>query len=1143
MTEPVSCPDPTCWEQLLSAALPPEEQSALGAHLESCASCQQTLERLTAGSETWAGVARHLGERGRGSEPALERVVAELESEQVQPFMKAETDLGEKWNLDFLSPSEKPGLLGRLGHYEVNEVIGRGGMGIALRAFDETLQRIVAIKVLAPQLATSGTARQRFVREAQAAAAVRNEHVIDIHAVEGTGERPYLVMEYISGVSLQQRLDQTGPLEVKEILRIGMQTAAGLAAAHAQGLVHRDIKPANILLENGVERVKITDFGLARAVDDASLTQSGVVAGTPQYMAPEQARGEAVDHRADLFSLGSVLYAMCTGRAPFQANGMMAVLKRVCEDTPRPIQEINPEIPDWLVEIVARLQAKDPADRFQSAADVAELLSTHLTHVQQTAFTRSRRVPRSPSRRGRRWRAVVTALLLLLGGLTLTEAAGVTRIAATVIRVLTPDGILVVEVEDPNVKVTIEGDGGLIITGAGPQEVRLRPGSYRVRAAKDDKTIQTEVVTIARGDKQVVRVSLEAAGLASSSLPFKPPPFGPLDRLDPAKIPAWERFPWQPKELVAVLGEHRAVQWDGVRCVIYSRNGKRVASVGEDKNIYVWDATTLRLRMLLQGHTVPIWSVAFSPDGYRLLSGSEDKTVRLWDLKTGHELRRFEGHTDEVWSVAYSPDGRFAASGGADRIVRLWGVEDGKEHGRFEGHEGIVGSVTFSPDGSQLLSGSDDKTMRLWELKTGHEIRCLRGHEANFRIVRFLPDGLRALSCSHDKTLRLWNLKTGNELRRFRGHTREVFYVAVSSDGRRALSGGDDGIRFWNVDTAEQLWSMNTGRRVSSVALSPDGQRALSVGNEERALRQWELHRGQELDSPLGVGDTYRPFLKVAFSPDCRRILSSNNSSSARLWDVQSNQEIYRFSLPLIRSVSFFPDSRKVICAGEGMAVWDAESGKELRRFKGAHSLFDVACFSDGRRVLTAGGSGRPDVVLWDVESERELCILKGHEHEVLSVSLSADNRYALSGSKDATVRLWDLADGHEKHRLSGHTSPIFAVAFSPDGHSAASGDEDGFVRLWDLTATKPRIEPCPGGTRTGYIRWRFLPMVRPWSLRVMTAESSSGMPPMAASCGNGSSPDLCLESPSPPMPATWLPPTLMGRFTFSAYRCRVGSL
>ena len=285
--------------------------------------------------------------------------------------------------LDFLQPAAKPGSLGRLGHNEVLEVLGRGAFGIVVRAFDEKLQRVVAIKVLSPHFAATSPARKRFLREARASACIRHENVVQIYDVEEQ-PLPYLVMEYIPGQTLQQRLDETGPLDPAEVLRVGQQIARGLAAAHAQGLIHRDIKPGNILLERGIEqKVKITDFGLARAADDASLTQSGVIAGTPLYMAPEQAKGDTLDPRADLFSLGSVLYAMTSGRPPFRASTPLAVLKRVAEDTPRPIREIVPEVPQWLCDLIARLHAKDPARRFQSARDVAELFGRHLAHLQQ----------------------------------------------------------------------------------------------------------------------------------------------------------------------------------------------------------------------------------------------------------------------------------------------------------------------------------------------------------------------------------------------------------------------------------------------------------------------------------------------------------------------------------------------------------------------------------------------------------------------------------------------------------------------------------------------------------------------------------------------------------------------------------------
>jgi WD40 repeat protein len=979
---------------------------------------------------------------------------------------------GANESLAFLAPSEKPGALGRLGHYEVLEVIGHGGMGVVLKAFDEALHRVVAIKVLAPQLASGVTARKRFVREARAAAAVRNEHVIDIHAVEEAGPVPYLVMEYIAGISLQDRLDRTGPLALKEILRIGMQTAAGLAAAHAQGLVHRDVKPANILLENGVERVKLTDFGLARAVDDASLTQSGLVAGTPQYMAPEQAGGEAVDHRADLFSLGSVLYALCTGRPPFRASGTMAVLRRVCEGSPRPIREINADIADWLVTLIARLHAKVPAERVQSAAEVAAVLSQHLAQAQQPALMPlpqqtaevSRPSPR-PWHAGRgRWAVAAAVLLLVLGGLGLTEATGVTRFAGTVIRVLTPDGTLVVEVDDPSVNVTIEGDGGLVITGAGPQEVRLRPGSYRLQATKDGKPVKQEVVTITRGGKQVVRVSLEPAGPArsASSFRFEPPPPGPLDRLDPAQIPATERFDWQPKELVAVLGEHRGRHWTDQRHVAVSPDGKLVASCGEGALIYLWEADTLRLRALLTGHTAGVWSVAFAPDSRRLLSGSQDGTLRLWDLEARRELRCFKGHASEIGSVAFSPDGGRALSGSRDRTVRLWDVHTGKQLGRWEGHTAGVQSVAFSRDGAYALSGGNDRTMRLWEVKTGKEVRCFHGHTDTCRIVCFHPDGRRALSCSHDHTVRLWELATGKELRRFEGHGGAVFYVALSPDGRRAISGGweEEGIIcFWDVETGQQLHRVRQAKWVNCVAFAPGGQQAL-IGSGG-AIRWWDVATGKELNPqrPVGNGGTWG--CKVAFSPDGRHVLSCMTDEFARLWDVPSGKQLHSFAIrPQVWGVAFSPDGRHALCAGDGMVLCEVESGKELRRFEEAKGIRDLALSGDGGRVLSAHGDG--SVRLWDTESGRALSCFRGHGSKVSSVAFSPDQRRALSGG-DGSVLLWDLENGQESFRVDGlKPYSVRSVAFSPDGLHAASADDLGQVQLWDLTAAEPRVRTLP---------------------------------------------------------------------------------
>lgn len=356
----------------VESRMTPSQQAAFEEHLSHCEECRDALWQQTADPISWEKAGAYLRDDEADLEPLSSLSGASGENSQrsfdVDRLLKS------------LAPTDDPQMLGRLDGYEISGVIGCGGMGAVLKGFDRPLSRVVAIKVMAPHLATSGAARKRFAREAQAAAAMTHENVIDIYGVAESNGLPYLVMPYARGQSLQKRIDERGSLPVVEVLRIGSQIAAGLAAAHQQGLVHRDIKPANILLSDGIERLVITDFGLARAVDDASVTRTGVIAGTPQYMSPEQARGDAIDSRSDLFSLGSVLYTACTGRVPFRADSAYGILRRITDNEPRPIREINPQIPDWLCKVIEKLHSKSANDRFATAEEVSDLLQRCLVH-------------------------------------------------------------------------------------------------------------------------------------------------------------------------------------------------------------------------------------------------------------------------------------------------------------------------------------------------------------------------------------------------------------------------------------------------------------------------------------------------------------------------------------------------------------------------------------------------------------------------------------------------------------------------------------------------------------------------------------------------------------------------------------------
>ncbi|MDB4766314.1 serine/threonine protein kinase [bacterium] len=370
-------------------------RSESAAHFEHCQICQQRMEKLAA--EPW------LWDNCRKIVESTVKLAQQVGSEPISgDFAKGDQQRRgpQKNGLDpcsLLEPPIRPEMLGRLDQYDVEAVIGQGGMGIVFKAIDADLQRTVAIKMLLPHLANHEEARKRFLREARSAAAISHEHVVDVYQVRSDARHPYLVMALVRGDSLSQIVERSGILPSLDIVRFGMQIASGLSAAHEQGLIHRDIKPANILLQTGEKKVVITDFGLARTADDVGLTSTGLIAGTPHYMSPEQCNGKSVTAATDLFGLGCVMYFMATGRPPFAGNTAMAVMNHICTSQPQDIRSISADISKPLANIIHRLIEKRPADRYSSAAETADVLRSLLAHLQEPESNRAPQVKRPPS--------------------------------------------------------------------------------------------------------------------------------------------------------------------------------------------------------------------------------------------------------------------------------------------------------------------------------------------------------------------------------------------------------------------------------------------------------------------------------------------------------------------------------------------------------------------------------------------------------------------------------------------------------------------------------------------------------------------------------------------------------------------------
>ncbi len=509
----MNCPELDLLQQLVDDELADELRDQLVEHLSLCADCQKRIDS-SAETKLWGDALSDLNTCPNESS-LLEKVLANVKS-SLDPWQK------EHPTQSMYSGISAEALAWTGDGFELIAVLGQGGMGIVFKARETSLDRVVAVKVLSPKFAVDPSARERFLREARAAAAVNHPNVVTIHAVSDSGPLPYLVMEYVAGETLQERLDESGMLPTSEVAHIGGQVAAGLSAAHNSGVLHRDVKPANIFLDENTRQVKLGDFGLAMVCGQSQLTKTGMLAGTPTYVAPETLDPAAKpDHRADLFSLGSVLYAMCCGRAAFEGHSVVATLHQIANGQPTPVAEQNPNVPAWLGDIIGKLHEKDADLRYQSAEAVQSALETHALGSIDVVPPPARQVRSQPQRERNGSRLAIFVAVCVVAAVLAVLSTVWTRVPED-FSVFNDEGALVGSFADLSEAVEMAPDGSRIeIQGDGPyfvEPMTLTQRSLTLIAAEncepvlrfefEDNHEEDETCLIAEGDLSLEGLSL-----------------------------------------------------------------------------------------------------------------------------------------------------------------------------------------------------------------------------------------------------------------------------------------------------------------------------------------------------------------------------------------------------------------------------------------------------------------------------------------------------------------------------------------------------------------------------------------------------------------------------------------------------------
>ncbi|QDV34227.1 protein kinase domain-containing protein [Tautonia plasticadhaerens] len=1004
-------------------------------------------------------------------------------------------------------PGTSPRALPVLPGYEILGELGRGGMGVVFKATHLRLHRLCALKMVRSGPLASSEALVRFLAEAESVARLRHPHIVTIHHIGEHDGLPFIELEYLTGGSLDERLDGT-PLAPRHAAGLVATLADAVQAAHEAGVVHRDLKPANVLLDDH-ESPKVADFGVAKAIgSDSGLTATDSILGSPSYMAPEQAGGHSreVGPAADIYALGAILYELLTGRPPFRGATLLETLEQVKNAEPVPPSRLVPGLPRDLETIALTCLRKEPERRYHSAASLEADLRRFLAGEPIVAR------PVSSWERLVKWGRRRPAIAALLALLTMAIVAGFVGVSSQWLRAEWQKESLRRQNYIARVNLALSECLGndvaraLQLLDGCPVDLRGWEWAYVWRQCHLDlKTFRepgpaVNAVAFSPDGRQVAcgsghfydkepgvagalvirdattgRVVFERDGLTGGvrSVAFSPDgrwiaaSFGPhlavwelatgRERFPPRTEPG-ERsalglaFSPDGKRIVLGFGILGNFETPGYARLLDASNGEAVGGV-------------------LPGRECGVWSVAFSPDGRQVALTSKG-LVEVWDVEEVETPRRIHSlpvHGGKlVYAVAFSPDGRRLASGGLDKTVQLWDRSTGAPVRSFHGHEGFVRALAFSPDGRRLASGAEDKVVKLWEVDSGRGLATFRGHAHFVLGVAFSPDGSRVASGGLDRLVKLWFATPSLDLT-FDRHDGWVS-IAISPEGQLAASTAsflpykESWTVLWDRATGEPIRSFPAPTEAWPLAFSPDGRR-LATGERSGMVTIWEIATGRRL-LEFEAHDGGTPAL--AFSPDGRRLASAGYADrTVKIWDAQTGRLLFsplafegqRADFTFFPGLAFSPDAEgRYLAATDSdstVKVWDTRTGRlAYAPLEHRFPVHGVAFHSEGRLLVSTGGrvlEGRAEVTVWDPESGRKIADLLGHTDVVRAVAISPDGRRLATGSDDRTIKLWDTETFEEVFTLRGHTSGVISLSFSPDGRRLVSGSIDQTARIWDL--------------------------------------------------------------------------------------------